>query len=86
MTIKAVLRHGVIQPVDPLPPDWTEGQELIVEEPGPDVAGVEIGQWVQEMDAATAQLPHEEHDRFRQALDQIEQESKDAVRRQWGLP
>lgn len=86
MTIKAVLRHGVIQPVDPLPPDWTEGQELIVEEPGPDVAGVEIGQWVQEMDAATAQLPPEEHDRFRQALDQIEQESKDAVRRQWGLP
>lgn len=86
MTIKAVLRHGVIQPVDPLPPDWTEGQELIVEEPGPDVAGVEIGQWVQEMDAATAQLPPEEHDRFRQALDQIEHESKDAVRRQWGLP
>ena len=33
MTIKAVLRHGVIQPIEPLPPDWADGQELVVEEP-----------------------------------------------------
>ena len=82
MTIKAVLRHGVIQPIDPLPPDWEEGQELVVEEPKPDRADAEIGHWLREMDAATAELPTEEHDRFRRALDQIECESKDAVRRQ----
>ena len=33
MTIRAILRHGIIQPVEPLPPDWAEGQELVVEEP-----------------------------------------------------
>jgi hypothetical protein len=86
MTIKAVLRHGVIQPVEPLPPDWADGQELVVEEPKADDAVAEISQWAQEMDAATAQIPAEEHERFLKALDEIERDSKDAVRKQWGLP
>ncbi|HZL35445.1 MAG TPA: hypothetical protein VFC78_09060 [Tepidisphaeraceae bacterium] len=85
MTIKAVLRHGVIQPVEPLPLDWAEGQELVIEEPKPDRADAEISQWAQEMDAATSQIPAEEHERFLNALDEIERESKDAVRKQWGL-
>lgn len=29
--IKAVYRDGVIQPVDPVPLDWTEGQELQIQ-------------------------------------------------------
>jgi hypothetical protein len=86
MTIKAVLRHGVIQPVEPLPPDWADGQELVVEEPKVERADAEITLWAQEMDAATAQIPAEEHDRFLHAVDEIERESKEAVRKQWGLP
>jgi len=83
MTIKAVLRHGIIQPIDPLPSDWTDGQELVVEKPQSNGA-TEIAQWAQELDAATAEIPASEHDRFLQALDQIEHESKEAVRKQWG--
>jgi enoyl-CoA hydratase/carnithine racemase len=86
MTIRAVLRHGVIQPVEPLPSDWAEGQELVVEEPNATHADAELSQWAQEMDAATAQIPAEEHDRFLRALDEIERDSKEAVRKQWGLP
>jgi hypothetical protein len=86
MTIKAVLRHGVIQPIEPLPPDWADGQELVVEEPKADRADAEISQWAREMDAATAQIPAEEHERFLKALDEIERESKEAVRKQWGQP
>lgn len=86
MTIKAVLRHGVIEPLDPLPPDWADGQELVIEGPKLDRADAEINKWAQEMDAATAQIPAEEHDRFLQALEQIERASKDAVRKQWELP
>jgi hypothetical protein len=85
MTIKAVLRHGIIQPIDPLPSDWADGQELVVEEPQPNGAG-DLAQWAQEMDAATAEIPAEEHERFLNALDEIERDSKEAVRRQWGLP
>lgn len=86
MTIKAILRHGVIQPIEPLPPDWTDGQELVVEEPNPPRADTEISQWAKEMDAATAQIPAEEHERFLKALDEIERESKEGVRKQWELP
>jgi hypothetical protein len=74
MTIKAVLRKGVIQPIEPLPPGWSDGQQLLVEEPTADRADAQLNQWAQEMDAATAQIPDEEHDRFLQALEQIERQ------------
>ena len=76
MTIKAILRHGVIQPLEPLPQDWADGQELVVEEPQATSANDELDQWAREMDAATAQIPAEEHDRFLRALDEIEKQSK----------
>jgi len=38
-----------------------------------------------QLNAATAQIPAEEHERFLTALEEIERESKDAVRKQWGI-
>ena len=86
MTIGAILRDGVIRPVEPLPPGWLDGQEMVVEEPQADRAAAEIAQWAQELDAATAQIPAQEHERFLRALDEIERESKEAVRKQWSQP
>ncbi|MGA2231931.1 MAG: hypothetical protein ABSH22_13625 [Tepidisphaeraceae bacterium] len=71
MTIKAVLRDGRIQPLEPLPPDWSDGQELVVEEPDLSATESRIDEWERDLAAATAQLPVEEHDRFRQALNDI---------------
>ena len=34
--IRAVYRKGTIQPLDPLPADWQDGQELEVREPKAD--------------------------------------------------
>lgn len=84
MTIRAILRQGVIQPIEPLPAGWRDGQELVVEEPRRDAESEEIAQWGRDLDAASAQIPAEEHDRFLQALEEIEKESKEAVRKQWG--
>jgi len=84
MMIKAVLRNGAILPLEPLPPDWTEGKELAVEDPS--VGGAEdIDAWARELEAAVRQLPAEEHDHFRRALEDIERRSKEAVRIEWGL-
>ena len=85
MTIKAILRHGIIQPIDPLPSGWEDGQELVVEEPQPS-GTADLSKWSAELDAATAKIPAEEHDRFLHALDQIELDSKEAVRKQWKQP
>ena len=86
MTIRAILRHGIIQPVEPLPRSWAEGQELVIEEPNGERGEAEIGQWAAELEAAAAQIPAEEHELFLQALDDIERESKEAIHKQWGLP
>jgi hypothetical protein len=84
MTVKAVLRNGQIQPIEPLPANWIDGQELVVEDPGLPSAS-ELESWAREMDIETAKIPIEEHDRFLRALEEAERESKDAVRREWGL-
>jgi hypothetical protein len=85
MTIKAILRGGRIQPLEPLPPDWSEGQELVIEEPDLSQTPAEIAQWAKELEESTANIPAEEHDRLERALEENERESKAAVRREWGL-
>lgn len=85
MTIKAVLHNGHIQPLEPLPPNWVEGQELVVEQHEGNGLAVQIIEWANELDATTAAVPEEEHDRFGKALEEIERESKEAIRREWGL-
>ena len=86
MSIKAILRDGVIQPVEPLPADWTDGQELIVEQPGSTAGESELRRWAEELETAAAKLPADEHDQFLQALDEIERQSKVEVGRERGLP
>ena len=85
MTIRAVLRNGRIQPVEPLPAAWSEGQELLIEEPDLAPSQAELEEWSRDLEAAVARIPAEEHERFARALEEIERESKEAVRRAWGL-
>ncbi|MGA2581915.1 MAG: hypothetical protein ABSG31_01455 [Tepidisphaeraceae bacterium] len=76
MTIKAIIRDGRIQPLEPLPAGWTDGQELVIEEPDMAATEEQIEQWEKELDAGVAQIPIEEHNRFREALSEIERASK----------
>jgi hypothetical protein len=85
MTIKAVLRDGRIQPVEPLPSGWRDGQQLVVEEPEADAGNTQLDEWESNLARATAQIPADEHDRFLLALDEIEIQSKEAIRREWKL-
>jgi hypothetical protein len=84
MTIKAILRDGAIQPVEPLPSQWADGQELIVEQPEFTAEQSELRAWTEDLESAAAKLPPEEHERFLKALDEIERQSKNAVGREWG--
>jgi NifB/MoaA-like Fe-S oxidoreductase len=85
MTIRAIVHNGLIQPLEPLPAEWAEGKELVVEESAAATAE-DLQAWARELDEEINRIPPEEHDRFRLALDEVERESKDAVRREWGLP
>ncbi len=83
--IRAVMRNGTIEPLDPLPAEWEDGKELIIEEDEEAPDAQSLAEWKQEMDEAAAAIPPEEHERFLKALAEIEEESKAAVRREWGL-
>ncbi len=85
MTIKAVIHDGQIQPLEPLPKEWIDGQALVVEGPEAETTKAEIEQWAKELEESTARIPPEEHERFERAAEENERESKDYVRREWGL-
>ena len=51
---RAVLKNGVIYPLEPLPPEWADGQELEVAPVRPVEEGPEaIERWAEEMEAAS---------------------------------
>jgi hypothetical protein len=84
---RAVLKNGVIYPVDPLPPEWEDGQELWVEEPhepGESLQGED--HWLDELDAMVAENDPEDFKTLEEALRVADQEAKEWMRREMGLP
>lgn len=84
--VKAVVRHGEIRPLEPLPADWQEGQSLCIEK------AEDCEMSVEEIDRDFALLaslcetsePAEEEE-LERALQEARREAKEQVRRQMGL-
>lgn len=80
--IRAIYRKGAIEPLDDLPADWHEGQELVVDAlPGADTTE-SFEEWAAEIKTAAAGISDEDHDRLMAALADIESESKELGRRE----
>jgi hypothetical protein len=86
--IRAIFRDGMIQPLDPLPPGWGEGQELqIIEtetEPSDDPEAIE--RWCRELDSI-ANRPDDptEWEKMNSALAEADRLAKEQVRKEMGL-
>ena len=78
--IKAVLKNGQIQPIDPLPGDWNDGLELAVEI-FDDVTPNTADGWAAEVRAAMSAVPREDHVRLLSAIRSHQQEQKELMRR-----
>jgi len=85
MNIKAILKNGQIQLLEPLPSDWEEGQELVVEPPPTAIDASELAVWNADLQKSIEAIPEEDHRHFLEALEDIEIESKKQVRQAWGL-
>ena len=83
--VRAVLKAGMIQPTEDLPESWMEGQPLVIDVAEAQIAAEEIRAWSREIAAAAEMIPDEEHERFLAALEGERKESKEQVRRAWGL-
>jgi len=81
---RAVLHNGVIYPIDPLPPDWADGKELVVAE-GPPESSEELDRWFAELERLCAESDPEDEQRLQSALDEAKAQAKVFVKRQMGL-
>jgi hypothetical protein len=82
---RAVLRNGLIYPVEPLPKEWEDGKELFVE-PAPETDPEFVDRWYAEMERLCADSAPEEEAQLQAALDEIRNQGKQIMRRKMELP
>ena len=84
---RAVLKNGVIYPLEPLPPDWADGKEVWVEDaPQPAQDSAELDEWYRELEAMVAQNDPKDIERLEEALRQADELAKAQMRKEMGLP
>jgi hypothetical protein len=89
---RAVVKDGLIYPLDPLPPDWTNGKEVWVDaiyqengkngEESPEA----IDKWYEELEAMVALNDPADNQRLEDALKEADQIEKERMRKEMGLP
>jgi hypothetical protein len=85
--LKAVVNHGEIHPLEPLPPDWQEGQRLRVEKADEDEVPIaEIDRDFAILTAMCQESDPAEEEQLERALQEARRQAKEQVRRQMGLP
>lgn len=87
--IRAVFHNGQIEPLEPVPQEWVNGQELVVDDrtqAGNGQTGAErLDSWVRELEAAASQIDPEDDERLQHAVDQVRKDAKETARREMGL-
>lgn len=89
MIIRAVIKEGKLDPLDPLPEDWTEGRTVELSgyvEPPEDLEEFDR-RWA-ELEAIIAETPNDPEDdrRIREVIAEQKRIGKELMRRQMGLP
>ena len=81
---RAILKNGLIYPLEPLPPDWGAGQELDVQEVEKD-SEESLERWYQELETMVRENDGEDLGRLEAALQEADVVAKEQMRREMGL-
>ncbi len=83
--IRAVVQNGLIRPIEPLPAEWNEGRQVIVEDA--DFTSVaELEEWYRELQRlGPAEYEPGEWQQVQAVLNEADEQAKDLVRREVGL-
>ena len=83
---RAVLKSGVIYPLEPLPADWEEGTELLVEKPGrrrrKRFQAARLEEWERDLEALARLIPPEADAQLEAAIARIRSEVKQELPRE----
>jgi hypothetical protein len=83
--IRAIIQDGEIRALEPLPAEWTDGRQLVVEDAG-GAPTDDLEAWYRELvELGPAQYEPGERDRVQAILDDADAQAKTVVRRQMGL-
>jgi hypothetical protein len=84
---RAVLRNGVLVPVDPLPAEWTDGHEVWLEDTPPQAedSPEAIDKWYRELEELCAENDPRDLEEMQAFLSEIRQEARTRARREAGL-
>jgi hypothetical protein len=86
MVIRAIVEHGQIRPLEPLPAEWADGRELRVLEAEPREAPEEPSARRAEMDALSADaFEPEARARIEAALSEADRHARSKLHRAMGL-
>jgi hypothetical protein len=80
--IRAIYHNGKIQPLDGIPAEWQDGDELVIEAVPSERSTESFDDWAADLRAATAGITDEDHAQFMAALADVERESKELGRRE----
>jgi hypothetical protein len=83
--IRAILKNGKIQPLDELPGDWRDGQELTIEGGAPSDDPREIQKWYDELQRLAEEVPESDHEIMAAAIRQQDELAKAQMRKKMGL-
>lgn len=83
---KAILKNGAILPMEPLPPEWADGQELLVESASEIDEDADFEKWLTELQGLVAQNDPADLARAEQAIRDADEQAKAVVRKEMGLP
>jgi hypothetical protein len=82
--LKAVLRHGTIVPLEPLPQEWEDGAALEVAKA--EAPPIDIDVWAESMNRLCADSSSDDEETMRRAIEEHRQQAKAQIRREMGLP
>ncbi len=80
---RAVLKNGVIYPVEPLPPDWSDGTELSVEKTAPpsENGKSRTDEWMDQVEASAALIDPADDERLMAAVAAFRAQDRELARR-----
>ena len=84
--IRAIIKNGAIQLLEPIPPEWTDGREVVVDEAEPVRRSEEVDQWLQELESAAGTIDSADDERLQVAVDEVRRQAKETARREMGSP
>ena len=83
--IRAVIKAGTIHPMEPIPPEWSDGREVVVQDAEPCRRPEDIDRWYQELEATSAAIDPEDDQRLQDAVPELKRQAKEMARREMGL-